>query len=92
MKEYLESSDGHSQSYEFSGVGMFRPFCSRTGMFPLPSHMSHVSSTAVAQARLRTGSGPLRSALIINHQLNEGPEKAPPPARDPKYVTTILFN
>ncbi len=45
------------------------------------------------QCRLYSGPAQVRlSALIRNHQLNEGPEKTPPLARDPKYVTTMLFD
>jgi hypothetical protein len=57
--------------------------CSPTGMFALPNLMSHVSSAAFALARLRPGSGLLRSAhpTSTSHQksstFNEGPQRKP---------------
>jgi len=42
--------------------GRKRLMCSPTGMFALPNPMSHVSSAAFAQARLRPAHLRLRSA------------------------------
>ena len=74
-----------------------RIFCYTTEMFTLPNTMSQVSSAAFAQARLRPGSGLLRSAhpiytLARIHQLlTSGPKKAPLPlARDPKYLPCMI--
>jgi hypothetical protein len=55
-----------------------RSNCSPTGMFALPNHLSHVSSAALARARLRPGSssaqvysGLLRSAQVRSPLLRD---------------------
>ena len=48
---------------------MLKISCYTTGMFPLPNPMSHVSSAAFAQARLRAGSASAQACSHLIHML-----------------------
>jgi hypothetical protein len=67
--------------------------CFKTGMFALPSLMSHVRSAAFFQLRLRLvqACSPVFKHLLESSTFDEGPEQVfYLIARDPKYLPYFI--